>query len=139
VVLLDTPGGAYWRDWLRFVEAELLGSGYVSAHDLRLVHVTDDRHDAVGEVMGFYRNYHSMRFVEGELVLRMQQLPGAARLDELSREFADIVVRGSLTPVDATAAEQRDDDHVGLDRIGFRFDRRNWARLRMLIDALNEL
>jgi uncharacterized protein (TIGR00730 family) len=138
VVLLDTPGGSYWRDWLRFVEAELLGSGYVSAHDLRLVRVTDDRHDAVGEVMRFYRNYHSMRFVEGELVLRMQRLPGATRLDELSREFADIIVRGTLTPVDATAPERRDDDHVDLDRVRFRFDRRNWARLRMLIDALNE-
>jgi uncharacterized protein (TIGR00730 family) len=137
VVLLDTPGGSYWRDWLRFVEAELLGSGYVSPHDLRLVRVTDDPHDAVGEVMGFYRNYHSLRFVEGELVLRMQQVPDAARLDELSREFADIVVRGTFTSVDATPPERRDDDHVDLDRIRFRFDRRNWARLRMLIDALN--
>ncbi len=137
VVLLDTPGGSYWRDWLRFVEAELLGSGYVSPHDLRLVCVTDDRHEAVREVMGFYRNYHSLRFVEGELVLRMQRLPSPTRLDELSREFADIIVRGTLTPIDATPPEQRDDDHVDLDRIRFRFDRRNWARLRMLIDALN--
>jgi uncharacterized protein (TIGR00730 family) len=137
VVLLDTPGGSYWRDWLRFVEAELVTSGYVSAHDLCLVHVTDDLDDAVAEVMGFYRNYHSLRFVNGELVIRMLELPDPARVDELSREFADLITRGTFTPIEATAAERRDDDHVDLARLAFRFDRRNWSRLRMLIDQLN--
>ena len=138
VVLLDTPGGSYWRDWLRFVEAELVTSGYVSAHDLCLVRVTDDLDDAISEVMGFYRNYHSLRFVNGELVIRMLELPDPARVDELSREFADLIVRGTLTPIEATSAERRDDDHVDLARLSFRFDRRNWSRLRMLIDRLNE-
>lgn len=138
VVLLDTPGGSYWRDWMRFVDAELVASGYVSPDDLRLVKVTDDTHDAVEEVMGFYRNYHSSRFVDGELVVRMHRLPDPDRIDELSREFADIIVRGTLAPTAATAAEHRDDDHVDLARVAFRFDRRNWSRLRMLIDRLNE-
>ena len=138
VVLLDTPGGTYWHDWLRFVDAELVASGYVSPHDLRMVRVTDDLDDAVGEVMGFYRNYHSLRFVDGELVVRTLEPTSAERLDDLSREFADIIVRGTFTPIAATAAERRDDDHVDLARFAFRFDRRNWARLRMLIDRLNE-
>jgi uncharacterized protein (TIGR00730 family) len=138
VVLLDTPGGSYWRDWMRFVEAELLDSGYVSPDDLCLVRVTDDVGDALDEIMGFYRNYQSARFVDGELVMRMLELPSPARLGELTEEFADIIVRGALTPIGATPAERRDDDHVDLARFAFRFDRRSWSRLRMLIDRLNE-
>ena len=139
VVLLDTPGGTYWHDWRRFVDAELVEPGYVSPDDTRLVRVTDDLHDAVGEVLGFYRNYHSIRFVDGELVMRMQRLPSDAELAALSEEFADIVVRGAFAPVEASATERRDDDHVDLARFAFRFDRRSWARLRILIDRLNTL
>ena len=139
VVLLDTPGGTYWHDWLRFVETQLVEPGYVSPDDTRLVRVTDDLDAAVDEVLGFYRNYHSIRFVEGELMVRMQHLPSHTELDALSEEFADIIVRGAFTPADTSAAEARDDDHVDLARFAFRFDRRSWARLRILIDTLNEL
>jgi hypothetical protein len=47
------------------------------------------------------------------------------------------VARGRIERVDVTAAERADDDHVDLDRIAFRFDRHNYARLRELIDRLN--
>jgi len=139
VVLLDTPGGTYWHEWQAFVAAELLATGYVSGDDLRLVHVTDDVDDAVREILAFYRNYHSLRFVDGQLVLRMHELPDAATLATLSDEFADIVVRGSIAAIATTQAELDDVDHVDLPRLAFRFDRRGWARLRMLIDRLNEI
>ena len=128
VVLLDTPGGTYWHQWLEFVRTELVEPGYVSPNDLRLVHVTDDVDDAVDELFGFYRNYHSMRFVDGGLVLRLHECPSDAALAALSTEFADIVVRDAITPIPTTPAELADDDHVDLPRICFRFDRRGWSR-----------
>jgi uncharacterized protein (TIGR00730 family) len=139
VILLDTPGGSYWRDWLAFVERELLRSGYVSPDDLRLVKVTDQVDDAMHEVLAFYRNYHSLRFVEGQLVLRVHRAPNPDTVAKLSDEFADIIVRDALGSIDVTAAEIADDDHVDLPRLAFRFNRRGWARLRMLIDRLNSL
>src|SRR5205823_265042 len=87
--------------------------------------------------LGFYANYHSMRFVEGTLVLRLRALPEPAALDELAGDFSDIVSSGTIEVVDTTPAEIADDDHVDLPRLGFRFDRRSWSRLRMLIDRLN--
>ena len=48
---------------------------YISPEDLKLVYVTDDVDDAVDELTGFYANYHSLRFVEGELVLRVHHAP----------------------------------------------------------------
>jgi hypothetical protein len=139
VILLDTPSGTYWREWLAFVSQELLGKGYVGAPDLHLLCVTDDVERAVAEVLAFYRNYHSLRFVDGRLVLRVQRAPDAAALATLNEEFADIVVRGSIEEIVTTPAELADDDHTDLPRLAFRFDRRGWSRLRVLIDRLNEI
>jgi hypothetical protein len=87
----------------------------------------------------FYANYQSLRFVEGRLVMRMLRAPDDEMLARLNEEFADIVVRGGIERVEVTPAEQADDDHVDLERIAFRFDRHDWARLRELIDTLNTI
>jgi uncharacterized protein (TIGR00730 family) len=137
IVLLDVPGGTYWEEWRGFIERHLAEPGYISPEDVALVRITDDPEVTVEEIVGFYANYHSQRFVDGQLVIRLQHAPAAAELDSLAREFADIVADGSMAVVDATAAERVDDDHVDLERISFRFDRRGWARLRLLIDRLN--
>lgn len=137
IVLLDVPGGTYWSGWKSFAEAELLERGYISERDLALVRITDDVETAVDEIIGFYENYRSLRFVEGTLVLRMLHAPDGAELGGLNRDFADIVVRGEIEKIGPTPAEITDDDHVELERIAFRFDRKNWARIRELINRLN--
>jgi uncharacterized protein (TIGR00730 family) len=139
VVLLDVPGGTYWQGWRAFVEDELAGRGYISKRDMSLLTITDDVTEAVDEMTRFYANYHSQRFVDGELVMRMKRAPDAEMLQRLNEDFADIIVRGQVEAVETTAAERADDDHVDLDRIAFRFDRHDWARLRELIDELNTI
>jgi uncharacterized protein (TIGR00730 family) len=137
VVLLDVPGGTYWQHWGTFVDRELARAGYVSPEDHHLLFVTDTVQGAIDEIFGFYANYHSQRFVGGRLVLRMQRAPTRAELAALNDEFADIVSRDRIEVIEATPAEVADDDHVDLARIMFRFDRRGWSRLRMMIDRLN--
>jgi uncharacterized protein (TIGR00730 family) len=137
VVLLDVPGGTYWQHWGTFVDRELQRAGYVSPEDHHLLFVTDTVQGAIDEIFGFYANYHSQRFVGGRLVLRMQHAPTPAELAALNEEFADIVARDRIEVIEATPAEVADDDHVDLARIMFRFDRRGWSRLRMMIDRLN--
>jgi uncharacterized protein (TIGR00730 family) len=138
VIMLDVPGGTYWQHWGAFVERELEQPGYVSLEDDHLFCVTDDVQTAVDEILGFYRNYQSQRFVKGRLVLRMHRAPSAAQLQQLNADFADIVVRGEIEVIEPTPEEVADDDHVDLARIAFRFDRHGWSRLRMLIDRLND-
>ncbi len=137
IVLLDVPGGTYWKHWREFVELELVARGYVSPEDVDLFRVTDDVDAAVEEIAGFFDNYHSQRFVSGRLVLRLQRAPDDATLTTLGEEFADIVTRGVIERVDASSAEIDDGDIPDLARIALWFDRRGWARLRMLIDRLN--
>jgi len=137
VVLLDVPGGTYWSSWLAFVDAELVKTGYIGRDDLALLRATDSIDDAVAEIFRFYTNYQSLRFVEGRLVLRMRDALGVQALGRINDDFADIVVRGGIEEIGATEAEVADGDHVDLARLAFWFDRRNWARLRMLIDRVN--
>jgi uncharacterized protein (TIGR00730 family) len=137
IVLLDVPGATYWEGWKRFVEEELLEPGYVSPHDLRFVRITDDVAAAVDEVTGFYSNYQSLRFVEGRLVLRMLHAPSDDELEVLNREFADLLTRGRIERMAATSAEVDDGDALDLERLLVPFDRRNYARLRELIDHCN--
>ena len=137
VIMLDVPGGTYWQRWGEFVAEELEQTGYVSAEDHHLYYVTDSVESVVDEILAFYVNYHSQRFVKGRLVVRMQRAPSTEMLDDLNRDFADIVTRGRIELIDATPEEIADDDHVDLARIALRFDRHGWARLRMLIDRLN--
>jgi uncharacterized protein (TIGR00730 family) len=137
IVLLEVPGGTYWASWRDFVEKELEGRGLISPDDLGLVRVTDDVNDAVDEIEGFYSNYHSLRFVDRALVLRLRKLPSEEQLERLNEEFADIVTQGRIEVAQPSPAEIADHDHVELPRLRLRFDRTHWARLRRLIDALN--
>jgi len=137
IVFLDVPGGTYWKHWRGFVEAELASRSYVSEHDLDAVLITDNVEAAVEEVVGFFANYHSQRFVDGRLILRLHHAPDDASIAGLSEEFADIIARGTIERIDATAAEREGDDHLDLDRIALWFDRHGWARLHLLIDQLN--
>jgi uncharacterized protein (TIGR00730 family) len=139
IVLLEVPGGTYWASWRDFVCNELAARRLISPDDLHLVRITDDVQDAVDEIEGFYANYHSLRFVDRALVLRLHHLPSEEERERLNAEFADIVTSGRIEVTQPSAPEVADHDHVDLARLRFRFDRTHWARLRKLIDALNQI
>src|SRR6202023_2914335 len=73
IVMVDEPGGDYWKQWQRLIEEVLLPRGLISPADRALYKVTDRVEEAVAEVVNFYRVYHSMRYVHGHLVLRLQR------------------------------------------------------------------
>src|SRR3990170_3663548 len=126
VVLLEAEGGHYWLEWRRFMP-----------EDLALVYVTDSIESAVGEIEGFYRNYHSQRYVDGTLVLRLQRLPDEASMARLSEEFADILRSGAMRAAAPSEAEVAEGDCPELPRLALDFNQRSYGRLRWLIDALN--
>ena len=137
ILMVDEPGGDYWQDWLKYVKRELLGRQLISPEDLALFKVTDSVDDAVAEVLNFYRNYHSMRYVKRDLVLRLQRPLSEPALEQIRSEFADIVRSGTFEQSAALPEETGDGHLAHLPRLRFRFDRKNLGRLRMLIDAIN--
>jgi len=138
VVLVETPGGGFWHAWLHFVEAEVVPRGYVSAPDMAFFKIVTSIEEANAEIQRYYANYHSARWVGDLLVLRVHRAPDDDVLRRLSEQFADIIVTGRLRAAAPLPPERSAGQHLDLDRVTLRFDKRSYARLRALIDALND-
>ena len=137
VVFLDAPGGEFWHRWDDFVRSSLLAERMISPEDTSLYKLTDSVDETVAEVLGFYRNYHSMRYVRNKLVLRLAQMPSAALVEELNQTFRDILTEGSFKASGPLPEEKQETELEHLSRLVFRFNRRSLGRLRQLIDRLN--
>jgi len=139
VVLMEAPGTGYWQEWLDFIAHTLVPKGMIADDDLGLMRFTHEVGEAADEITRFYANYHSQRYVDGRLVLRLLHAPTAEQLAQVNELFSDIVVSGSIESVAATPAEAEDGDQPDLPRLMLHFDRRSLGRLRTLIDHLNTL
>ena len=139
LVLIEKPGGTYWKTWDKNVREHLLRNQLISSDDLHLYHITDDTDQAVSIITRFYRNFHSSRFVKDLFVIRLKHAPSPSAIEAMNEDFADIIAGEKIKVIEATPEEREDDDEVKLARIAFGFDRRHYGRLRQLIDVLNGL
>ena len=137
VVMIDPPGSTYWRDWDRYVQFELLGRGLISPNDTRLYMITSDIDKGIEHIDRFYGNFHSIRYVDGRLVIRLQHSPTGALIERLNEEFADIVVEGRIEICGMQERESDEPETADLHRIRFKFNQRHLGRLRIMIDVLN--
>jgi uncharacterized protein (TIGR00730 family) len=135
VVLVDAPGGKYWEGFEDFIREYMAREGMVSEEDLRLYRRTDDAQVAVAECERFYRVFHSQRYVGETLIFRLRHAIPAEIVEGLSGDFADIL--GG--PVEQTAGPLAGEggELPALPRLVLPFNRRNYGRLRQLIDAVN--
>jgi len=137
VVLLDEPGGTYWTTWRRFLENSLLESGMISAEDFSLFRITSSVEEAVREIHGYYRVFHSVRYVGRNLVIRIREPLAPDTLAALNRDFRDLLSEGSISQRKAFREEADETEIADLPRIVFRFNSGSHGRLRQLIDRLN--
>jgi uncharacterized protein (TIGR00730 family) len=140
VVLIDRPGGGYWTGFMGFVKRHLSSAGYIGPDDGALFHSTQDVRAAVAAIQRFYRRFHSLRFVDGTVAIRMTAGLPESHIEALSAEFADILVEGGGMRLSAALPKERDEPELAdLPRLVVDFNKRDFARLRQLIDAVNDL
>ena len=140
LVLLDEPGGTYWTRYIEFLKEELLANGYISGSDLDLFESPGSPDEAVQRIRLFYFRYHSMRYVGEKLVIRLLSAIEKEAVAELNTGFADLLVpKGEISLSKAQPAESDEPDLAHLPRLLVDFDRKDFARLRHLIDAINRL
>ncbi|HYA44386.1 MAG TPA: LOG family protein [Acidimicrobiales bacterium] len=140
VVLLEVPHGSYWQAWEGFVVGEVAARGLIDRDDAGLYLITDDVMEAAGEILAFYRNYHSARWVGDRLVIRVLAQPTDAEVGALNERFADICLQGGIEALPGPLpAEAREVDHPELPRLALRFDPAAYPKLRLLINAVNAL
>jgi uncharacterized protein (TIGR00730 family) len=139
IVLMECKGDTYWRAWQRFVDDELVGRGLINAEDLNLVMITDSPEAAADEVLGFYRNYHSIRWVGDRLVIRLRGEPTDDELEQLNSRFGDVCTQGRIERVAPFPPEVTDQDHLELPRVAMHFNQWRIGRLNGLVRAINSL
>ena len=139
LVLVDDPTCSYWTEFIKFLEEEILTRNYIARSDLALFERVDSIESAVAKINRFYSRYHSMRYVDGQLVFRITSQLGAEHIRKLTERFQDILLPGGkIAPSAALPAELDDADVVHLPRLIIDFNRKDFGRLRSLIDAINE-
>ena len=139
LVLIDRPGGTYWKTWDKQVREHLLRDELISPDDLNLYQITDNTDQAVKIITRFYRNFHSTRFVKDLFVIRLQHAPSDSAIEAMNEDFADINTGPPIRSIEPTPEEREDSEHLELPRIAFKFNRRDYGRLRQLVDVLNQV
>jgi uncharacterized protein (TIGR00730 family) len=138
ILCLDVPGETYWPAWLDFIRDQLVGGGRISPEDLDLFQLLDSVDEACDLISRFYRNYHSMRFVSGQLVLRVQRFPSRELIDDLNSKYSDILDGGTFEVAKALPEERRNEPELNdFPRIVCAFNRHAHGRLRAMIDRIN--
>jgi hypothetical protein len=138
IVFVDAPGGTYWTEWREYNVRHLLERGLISPEDMDLFLITDRPEVAVQEIVSFYKNYHSSRYVHGRLVFRLNHPVPDWLLKDLNRDFADLLSEGAFEQGGAMPEERNESDLIHLPRLLFWFNRKNLGRLRQLINTLNQ-
>jgi uncharacterized protein (TIGR00730 family) len=139
MVFVDSPGSTYWARWQEYVEKELLGRGLIGPDDLHLYKITSSVSEAVKEITHFYDNFHSVRYVRDDLVMRLQRPISPEALAAIQSKFKDLLISGDFHTGPALPIERDEPTLADLPRLIFKFNRRDHGRLRMLIDHLNDL
>jgi uncharacterized protein (TIGR00730 family) len=138
IVFLDSPRGTFWKTWLRYVHDHLLRAKLISQDDLALFKVTTSVEEAVEEISGFYRVYHSSRLVGPDFVIRLSRPIAPELVQSLTREFKDILVSGEIIQSPALPEEREQEPELDvLPRLVFRLVQGRAGRLRQLIDRVN--
>ncbi len=138
IVCVDEPNDDYWAKWRRYLQEELERPGLISPEDLSLFKVTNSVEAAVAEILHFYGVYHSMRFVRGKLMLRLNRDVSDDLLARLNAEFADLLESGQIERATAHKLESDDPQSLALPRLTLRFDRKKVGRLRQMVDLIND-
>ncbi|MGZ5515086.1 MAG: LOG family protein [Candidatus Aminicenantales bacterium] len=138
VVLIDAPGGTYWQHWRTYIKAELLHNGMITEQDMNLFKLTDNIDEAVDEILGFYRRYHSMRYVGPLLVLRLSTPLPPEALERLNDTYASILTEGRieqhLVPLEG---EGEDAEFPELPRLALAYSRKGAGTLRLMVNDIN--
>jgi uncharacterized protein (TIGR00730 family) len=124
VVLLDTPDGSFWSEWLTFMDQGIIKNHYVDTDDMFIVRFATTIDDAVDEIEHFYSNYTGFEIEGDRGLMKVRRTPTPEQL----RSLADAV------PMFAGDPGYRVDNDT---TISFNFDGRSYVSLRLVIDQVN--
>ena len=124
VVLLDTPDGLFWTQWMTFMEEGIVRNDYVDVGDMCLVRQATSVEETVEEIEHFYSNYVGFAINGERAVVTVRHPPTPEQMERL---------RATVPGFDGVAGYQLEPENT----IAFDFDGRNYLDLRRVIDEVN--
>lgn len=137
IVLMEPEGSTYWSTWKRFVHNELINNGFIDKEDLNLFHIVKSVDGAIKCIEDFYRIYHSIRYVSGLTVLRLNKEISKKTLKFINQKFNDILTRGKIEVSPPTKREIQKGEYPSLPRLVMNFNLHDYGRLCEMIRVIN--
>lgn len=138
IVLMEPKGSTYWRSWMYFVKSQLVKKGFIKQEDLNLFQIVKTTDQAVSYIENFYRVYHSIRYVAGLAVLRLNRQISPKTLKFINQEFKDILTSGQIQICPPTPKEIQEKEFLDLPRLVMNFNLRDYGRLCEMIQVINK-
>ncbi len=137
LVLIDDESG-YWDKLLDFIKNAMLARDLISAEDFAIFTITRSEDEAVRVIEEFYRNFHSLRFVNGTLVIRLNKELSQDNIDMLEKEFPDLHLPGTQIVSSGPLPEEHDEPDLSqLPRLAMKFNRLHYGLLMAFIRSIN--
>lgn len=138
IILMEPKGSTYWRSWMNFVKSQLVKKSFIKKEDLSLFKIVKTTEQAVRYIENFYRVYHSIRYVSGLAVLRLNRQISLKRLKFINNKFKDILTSGQITVSPPTDKEIQEKEFLDLPRLVMNFNLRDYGRLCEMIQVINK-
>lgn len=137
IILMEPEGSAYWDEWKRYVTEHLLKNGFIKKEDLKLFRIVKTADEAIKYIEDFYRVYHSIRYVSGSTVIRLNKEISKGTLKLINQEFKDILTSGAIRLSPPTDKEIQEGEYLGLPRLVMNFNLHDYGRLCEMIQVIN--
>lgn len=139
LVMVQRPGSDYFTNLCRFIEQNLSRQALISPEDDSLYRVVDSAESAANHMLEFYRVFHSSRYAGNRLVIRLKRPLSGNEIETLNQYFGDILSSGRIEAAPPLPEDTKEPRLASLATLRLDFNRRNFGRLRQLIDAINAL
>jgi len=138
IVLMEPPGSTYWASWMHFLKTQLVKNGFIGKEDIRLFTIAKTTDQAIKYIEDFYRVYHSIRYVFGQAVIRLNREISEKTLKNINKEFKDILSSGEIKVSPPTSKEVQEKEFLNLPRLLMNFNLRDYGRLCEMIQVINK-
>ncbi|MGB9081177.1 MAG: TIGR00730 family Rossman fold protein [Desulfuromonadaceae bacterium] len=137
LILMDDQDG-YWEQFFNFIKETLLVKGFISGEDFSLFTITKNEQEALQVINTFYKTYHSLRFIENRLVIRLLRPLSGGQIATLTEEFPELIKVGDrIHSCEAYPEEIDEPDLALLPRISMLFDHHHYGLLVAFINRIN--
>lgn len=137
IVLMEPKGSTYWKAWKHFINNQLVKNGFIQKEDFNLFRIVKTVDEAIKYIEDFYKVYHSIRYVAGLTVLRLNRKISGKTLKFINQKFKNILTSGEIEVSAPTNEEIQNGEYLNLPRLTMNFNLRDYGRFYEMIQVIN--